>query len=229
MGIIKLVDSIGNVISRLRGTPDGAGYVAEVGLAAQPHNREIEGITDSIIGTFLIPAGVFGYQLKFTGGTAGDEMRVVEDATPVDPIELASVTVANPAVFTTKTDHNLQTGDLVSHRSITGWSVVDPNGQYTVTVTGAKTYTVGLDTSTETGTYNNGLVIDLEQANTWLAVSSTVDPELDIQYQKFSARSNLDNEGWCEERRFDAASEGLRRIDILATVVSTVKAEMRTT
>lgn len=194
------------------GELENGGVIFGIGSAAQPHNRKVDGITTTVIGTILFPPGVYAYKVHIDGGAAGDKILVTEDATPVNALDIASVTIGNPTTITTKTDHNLQAGSLIHIRNSSGGSV-DINGQYTATVTGTDTFTIPVDTSAATGTYINGNVIDLTQANNWLTPISPIDPDIDVQASEFYQRAKSDNEGWSEWKQFDASSEGLRRLD----------------
>ena len=66
----------------------------------------------------------------------------------VAAVNITSSSIANPTVITTATDHGLQTGDSVL---IAGHTSVTPalDGAYTVTVTGATTFTVPVNVSND--------------------------------------------------------------------------------
>ena len=211
---ISGVDSDGS--SEQVDVTSGAAHVASVGLAAQAHTRIVDNVTASVLGTILFPPGVFAYRVKIVQGTpaAGTIVKVVEDATPTDWLIISSVSKAAAAVITTSTDHNLQTGNPVTIRNVSGGSV-DVNGQHTITVTGTATFTIAIDTSAATGTYINGNAIDLTQANTWLT-NASADPDIDVQYSEFAERALTDNEGFSEWKQFDGSSEGVRRLDFEA-------------
>ena len=84
MAIIDLVNSLGHALFKWRGTKGGAGYVADVGLGAQQHNRNVSGITETTIKTILLPTGVYAVRFRLSGGSNGDLCRVVFDASPID-------------------------------------------------------------------------------------------------------------------------------------------------
>ncbi len=72
---------------------------------------------------------------------------------------IASVAVGNPATVTTQTDHGLTTGDAVTITGVTGGTTSPSiNGSFTVTVTGATTFTVPVNCTAAT-TSNTGSIV----------------------------------------------------------------------
>ena len=202
-------------------------FRGEKNIAGLAHNREVAGITDTALGTFLLPPGVYGYRIKFTGGVDGDVIKVVEDATPVDKVDIDTITTGAVTTIKTKTAHNLQTSNPVHLRGMTEGDI-SIAGQHAVTVTGIDTFTIPVDTSLAVGDYSGGIAIDLTQANTWLKTPATVDPDVDLQYRKLTQRAITNNDGFSEAQMFDAVSEGVRRIDCLAAQTGTYGAELET-
>lgn len=96
------------------------------------------------------------FVVKNTDGAATDESSLITSGgfTPFDSSEepfvatvaVSSVSQASPAVVTTAAPHNLNTGDLVRLTNVTGMTQIS-GLDFTVTVTGATTFTIPLDTS----------------------------------------------------------------------------------
>ncbi|MDE1971096.1 MAG: hypothetical protein KGI50_06015 [Patescibacteria group bacterium] len=83
-------------------------------------------------------------------------------ADPFNQQVISSASNANPGVFTTAGNHNMTTGDTVYIDGLAGGTWATLNGQtYTVTVTGATTFTIGVNT-TALGIYtgSSGISID---------------------------------------------------------------------
>ena len=68
--------------------------------------------------------------------------------------EVSAVTQASPGAVTTLFDHNYSTGDEIHFHDIGGMTELNGNG-YTITVTGDKTFTIGVDSS-GFGVYTSG-------------------------------------------------------------------------
>ena len=77
-------------------------------------------------------------------------------AGPFNEVHISGATAASPIEITTSADHNYSTGDLVYIRNVYG--VLQANGTWIVTVTGARTFT--LNNSSGTGTYTGGSSAD---------------------------------------------------------------------
>ena len=69
-------------------------------------------------------------------------------------IAVTNITQANPGVVTTDLNHGYETGDEVELNDVVGMTAVNDN-TYTVTVTGEKTFSLGVDTSAY-GAYVSG-------------------------------------------------------------------------
>ncbi len=96
------------------------------------------------------------------GLTTGDEVNIQDVTGMIEvnfSVEITAITNADPGEVTTSTDHGLTTGDLVTLKNVAGMSEVN-NQSFTATVTGATTFTIGVDT-TDFGVYISptGLVI----------------------------------------------------------------------
>lgn len=82
-----------------------------------------------------------------------------------------AITNANPGAITTTAAHNLSTGDKIFIYGVLGMPQVN-NVEYTITVTGATTFTIGVDTSAF-GAYTSGGTVELLwQGNTVAPASS---------------------------------------------------------
>ncbi len=75
--------------------------------------------------------------------------RILDALAP--PVTLTSNTQANPTVFTSSGNHNLQTGDTVTIAGVSGANA-DPNGSRVVTRVSASTFSVPVDCSVAGGT-----------------------------------------------------------------------------
>ena len=75
---------------------------------------------------------------------------------PYNEIHITGATAASPIEITVNADHNYSTGDLVYIRNVYG--VLQANGTWVITVTGARTFT--LNGSSGTGTYTGGSSAD---------------------------------------------------------------------
>ena len=71
---------------------------------------------------------------------------------PYPDININNATATSPIEITTSADHNFSTGNLVAIRNVYG--VLQANGTWVVTVTGARTFT--LNGSSGSGTYTGG-------------------------------------------------------------------------
>lgn len=96
------------------------------------------------------------FVVKNTNGAATDESSLItsggfipfDSANPpvVATVAVTSVSQASPAVVTTTTAHNLNTGDLVRLTNVTGMNQIS-GLDFTVTVTSSTTFTIPLDSS----------------------------------------------------------------------------------
>lgn len=75
-----------------------------------------------------------------------------------------AITQANPGAVTTTAAHNLITGDRIFIYGVVGMNEVN-NLEYTITVTGATTFTIGVDTSGFTA-YTSGGTVELIYSGT---------------------------------------------------------------
>ena len=75
---------------------------------------------------------------------------------PYNELHINGATAASPIEITVNSDHNYSTGDLVFIRNVYG--VLQANGTWIITVTGARTFT--LNGSSGTGTYTGGSSAD---------------------------------------------------------------------
>ena len=75
---------------------------------------------------------------------------------PYNELHISNATAASPIEITVSADHNYSTGDLVFIRNVYG--VLQANGTWVITVTGARTFT--LNGSSGTGTYTGGSSAD---------------------------------------------------------------------
>ena len=80
--------------------------------------------------------------------------QLIPNATPIN---ISTISQANPGEVTTTVPHGYSTGDFVFITSVTGMTEVNNKG-YTITVTGASTFTIGIDTSSFTAYAGGGTV-----------------------------------------------------------------------
>lgn len=93
-----------------------------------------------------------GYLEKRSGYRIFSQM--VPSATPIN---ISAITQANPGEITTAAPHGYTTGNLVYITSVGGMTELN-NRAFTITVTGASTFTIGEDTSTYTAYTVGGTV-----------------------------------------------------------------------
>lgn len=96
------------------------------------------------------------FVVKNTNGAATDESSLITSGgfTPFDSanpsfvatVGVTAVSQASPAVVTTATAHNFNTGDLIRLTNVTGMTQIS-GLDFTVTVTSATTFTIPLDSS----------------------------------------------------------------------------------
>ena len=91
------------------------------------------------------------------------------------PVSISAITQANPGEVTTSAAHGLTTGDRVILLAVAGMTELN-NRQFTVTVTGASSFTLGVDTSSYDAYTSGGTVNEIVE----LATTYTADdlPEL---------------------------------------------------
>lgn len=102
-------------------------------------------------------AVTYAYTTAFTDlAASAGRYRVGAIRTPVSSISAAvsAATNANPGAVTTGAAHGFTTGDVVQFSSVGGMTQLN-TGTYTITVTGATGFTIGVD-STAFGVYTTG-------------------------------------------------------------------------
>lgn len=97
------------------------------------------GYTDPI--QYVLPVSEYSlHTVGVSGGAMGRYSQVISQVA-YQPVAIASVSVANPTVVTTSTPHGLASGDRIAISGTTTTPTI--NGlAYTVTVTGASTFTI---------------------------------------------------------------------------------------
>lgn len=86
-------------------------------------------------------------------------------------MSISNFTAANPGVVTTTLNHGYTTGQIVT---ISGVTPSAYNGTYTITVTGAKTFSVGVNTS-GFGAYSSGGVVTPNLRNVTVSINDYPD------------------------------------------------------
>lgn len=102
-------------------------------------------------------SGILNYRLQINGSSISTSALPVGnnglyDITAAPTFSVSGATNASPIVITTTTNHGLTTGDKVTITGVTGNTAA--NGTFTITVTGAATFS--LDGSTGNGAYTSG-------------------------------------------------------------------------
>lgn len=89
----------------------------------------------------------------YAGGSTLIYSGLARSLQPAQTIAISSVTTANPASFTSSANHGLPTGATITISGATGnWAAM--NGTWTVTNTGATTFTIPVNSTAFTGSFN---------------------------------------------------------------------------
>lgn len=117
---------------------------------------QVSGAVESGVIVQLLQAYTASWDTKTAGAGAGPHTPVDYATDPANrAVNITSATKANPCVVTTTTPHGLTSGQkvLISANTLAGPNI---NSNLAVTVTGASTFSVAVDTSASTGAGTGG-------------------------------------------------------------------------
>lgn len=137
--------------------------------------QKVSGVQPHLIA--IRNTGVSKWQVICGGGDPYDVAYAIYSSVPDisslvgSTLGITDFTAANPGVVTTDLNHGYSTGQVVQ---IDGTNPGTYNGSYTITVTGEKTFSVGVDTSAF-GAYVNGGVVTPNFRNVTVSINDYPD------------------------------------------------------